>query len=153
MGWAAPPKPLTWRQRLRAVTQAAEALLHLHTPDEAAGRQCVVHRDFKPANILLDERLHAMLSDTGFAKASKAGDATQVSTLAGDVYTRGFADPLILNTGEYSVVTDGYAVGATLLVVLTNRSAQVRLERLPRTPAAVARQHRGPHAPSALRSG
>ena len=121
------------------MTQAAEALLYLHTPDEAAGRQCVVHRDFKPANILLDERLHAMLSDTGFAKASKAGDATRATTLAGDVWTRGFADPIILE-GEYSVVTDGYAVGATLLVVLTNRSAQVYASRIapPRLrPAAV----------------
>ncbi len=106
------------------MTQAAEALLFLHTPDEATGRPRVVHRDFKPANILLDDRLQAMLSDTGFAKASKTGDATQASTLAGDVWTRGFADPLIHNTGEYSVVTDGYAVGVTLLVVLTNRSAQ-----------------------------
>jgi len=30
-----------------------------------------VHRDVKPANILLDANLHARLADTGFAKATR----------------------------------------------------------------------------------
>ena len=37
------PKPLTWRQRLRIVRQAATALLYMH------GVGCV-HRDFKVAS-------------------------------------------------------------------------------------------------------
>ncbi|KAL3892651.1 MAG: hypothetical protein SGPRY_014921, partial [Prymnesium sp.] len=67
--------------------------------------------------------MHAFLADTGFAKAAKCGGVTVMpSTKFGPCYTPGFADPLIINGGEYSTITDGYAVGVTLLVCLTNRS-------------------------------
>ena len=68
LGLPSPLKPLTWRQKLRIVQQALDALIYMHTPDERKGRTW--HRDFKPANILLDEHLTAFLGDTGFAKVS-----------------------------------------------------------------------------------
>jgi hypothetical protein len=112
----APPKPLTWRQRLRAVMQATEALVYLHTPHERKPR--TLHRDFKPANILLDHDLHAYLGDTGFAKAAR--QSGEFSGRAGATTGRimcspGYADVDVLN-GEYSVLTDGFAVGVTLLI-------------------------------------
>ena len=123
----APPKPLTWRQRLRAVMQATEALVYLHTPHERKPR--TLHRDFKPANILLDHDLHAYLGDTGFAKAAR--QSGEFSRRAGATTGRimcspGYADVDVLN-GEYSELTDGFAVGVTLLVVLTRRDP-VRIE-------------------------
>ena len=42
------PKPLTWRQKLRIVQQATEALHYLHTPID--GKVCTWHRDFKCAS-------------------------------------------------------------------------------------------------------
>ena len=41
----------------------------------------------------------------------------------GAVHTRGYADPLIVSSGEFSPKTDAYAVGITLLVCLTGRAA------------------------------
>ena len=121
----APPKPLTWRQRLRVLHQATEALLYLHRLTPA-----LVHRDFKPANILLRADLHAMLSDTGFAKAAAGTDGgTHESirfasiTSRGVCHTTGYADPLITSGGGFSTKTDAYAVGVTLLVCLTGRAA------------------------------
>ena len=80
------PKPLTWRQRLRILLQATEALLHLHSLG-------CVHRDFKPANILLQADLHAMLSDTGFAKAANLSEGTKRASITsrGAVHTTGCA--------------------------------------------------------------
>ena len=115
------PKPLTWRQKLTIVMQATEALVYLHTPGENKRR--TLHRDFKPANILLDAHLHAYLGDTGFAKAAQR--STDTSQRPGATTGRicaspGYADMDVLN-GNYSELTEAFAVGRTLLVVLTHR--------------------------------
>ena len=94
--------------------QAAQGLLYLH------GLSCV-HRDFKPANILLRADLHAMLADTGFAKAAhRSGGESRRATTGRIMCSPGYADEDVLN-GKYSESTDGFAVGRTLLVVLTQR--------------------------------
>ena len=91
--------------------QAIDALVYLHV--EQGGKPSIVHCDFKPANILLDESLRACLSDTGFARAAKAqsGGAatTRMTTMQAGAFTPGFADPLTFNNGEFSVATDGHA--------------------------------------------
>ena len=114
----AAPKPLTWRQRVRAVLQALEALIYLHTRSPR-----VLHRDFKPANILLDASLRAFLGDTGFAKAAhRSGDVSKVhnATTGRVMGSPGYANMDVFS-GQYSETTEGFAVGRTLLVVMTNR--------------------------------
>ena len=51
LGFAAPPPPLTWAERLRAVLDVLEALVYLHTPAE--GKAVELHCDVKPSNMLL----------------------------------------------------------------------------------------------------
>ena len=69
-----------------------------------------------------EQDLNAYLSDTGFAKAAQgaSGVAAQ-TTQMGPCFTPGYADPTIVNGGTYSVATDGFALGMTLLSVLTNQ--------------------------------
>ena len=117
LGLKADPKPLTWRQRLRIMMQAIDALVYLHTA--TPGKPSIVHCDFKPGNILLDEGLQASLADTGFAKATKAQEAdgatsattTLMTTTTGfRGFSAGFADKLIMDYGgEMTPLTDGYA--------------------------------------------
>ena len=74
----------------------------MHTARDDGGKPCIVHRDFKPA-------------DTGFAKAAHAqrgGQRVELSSRRGPCYTPGYADPIIINGGEYSTITDGYAGAA-----------------------------------------
>ena len=73
-------------------TATTDSIMHTRTPQ-------VLHRDFKPANILLDHSLHAYLGDTGFAKAAKqgrdaSGKTAMLSTGKDLTLTSGFAEPL-----------------------------------------------------------
>ena len=106
IGMAATPATLLWQQRLHILCQSCDALLYLHTPT-ADGKGCILHRDFKPENILLDGALNAYLADTGFAKMERP-DA-QAKSASNAVYlTKGYLDPIIGQGGEYSATTDGW---------------------------------------------
>ncbi|GFS34519.1 concanavalin A-like lectin protein kinase family protein [Actinidia rufa] len=55
---------LTWAARSKIAQDLASELLYLHEEWE----QCVVHRDIKSSNILLDSNFNTKLGDFGLAK-------------------------------------------------------------------------------------
>lgn len=69
-----PGRPRPWREVLRVFLQAGEGLA-------AAHRAGVVHRDFKPANILLDEEGRARVADFGLAIGAR--ETSEEETLQG----------------------------------------------------------------------
>jgi serine/threonine protein kinase len=78
----------------------------------------------QPSNILLDGRDRALLADVGLAKEAAAGAEAQTHFSTRHVQgTAGYLDPLITNGLQHSTLTDGYAMGITMLVALTGQSA------------------------------
>ena len=128
-------RPLEWQVRLRVLVDVCRALLYLHTPQGRKGT--IFHRDIKPDNILLDElRMSAKLSDFGLGLhkppsfsgrpptcGSGGVGPTHVSqTIVG---TFGFLDPkYISGSGVFTVHTDTYALGVTMLTTVVGKDAQ-----------------------------
>ncbi|MEM7201640.1 MAG: SUMF1/EgtB/PvdO family nonheme iron enzyme [Planctomycetota bacterium] len=117
---------LTREQILEVLRQIADALDHAH----ARG---FVHRDVKPANILLDDRGQAKLSDFDLVKAP---DTTQLTMAVGDFE---FGAPEVLRTlpssgGEekspLAAAADVYSLAMTAVFALSNGRVPERGESL-----------------------
>ncbi|KAK9935968.1 hypothetical protein M0R45_012838 [Rubus argutus] len=103
---------LTWNARVRVALGTARALEYLHE----VCLPSVVHRNFKSANILLDEELNPHLSDCGLA-ALTPNTERQVSTQM--VGSFGYSAPEFALSGVYTVKSDVYSFGVVMLELLT----------------------------------
>ncbi|KAJ7967735.1 Strubbelig-receptor family protein [Quillaja saponaria] len=119
-------KALSWNARVRIALGTARALEYLHE----VCLPSVVHRNFKSANILLDEEVNPHLSDCGLA-ALTPNTERQVSTQM--VGSFGYSAPEFALSGIYTVKSDVYSFGVVMLELLTGRkpldSSRVRSEQ------------------------
>ena len=104
--------PLDWRDALRLGVKLAGAL-------ETAHRSGTLHRDVKPANILLTEYGEPQLTDFGIARIA-GGFETGAGFIAG---TPAFTAPEVLSGAAPTVASDLYGLGATLFCALTGHAA------------------------------
>ncbi|KAL6313118.1 hypothetical protein AAG906_021649 [Vitis piasezkii] len=102
--------PLTWAMRYKIALGLASSLLYLHEEWE----QCVVHRDIKSSNVMLDSDFKAKLGDFGLARLVDHGKGSQTTVLAG---TMGYMAPECLLTGKASKETDVYSFGIVALEI------------------------------------
>ena len=79
----------------------------------------VIHRDFKPANILVSKTLKVYLVDFGFARIGD-GEVGVSSVVKG---TLGFMPPEQIFNRQLSEASDLYGLGMTLICLLTNTPA------------------------------
>jgi len=102
---------------IRIVTAAASALDHAH-------KQGLLHRDVKPANIMLsahddDHEQRILLTDFGIAR--RAGDISGLTATNMTVGTVAFAAPEQLKGETLDGRADQYALAATAYTLLTGK--------------------------------
>ena len=101
--------PMSLSEVLPILSQIADALDFSHSKG-------VIHRDFKPSNVLLDEEGNAYLTDFGLAKVSDAALELTGSALVG---TPDYMAPDLASSDGLSPSVDIYALGVTLFQMLT----------------------------------
>ncbi|XP_024933496.1 nodulation receptor kinase isoform X1 [Ziziphus jujuba] len=107
---------LEFKSRLTVALGAAKGLAHLHSLSPR-----LVHKDFKTANVLVDENFIAKVADAGIrnflGRVNTAGPSSQVT--ADEI----FLSPEVREFGRFSEKSDIYSFGVFLLELVSGREA------------------------------
>ena len=134
------PAPLDPWQAAGIAAQVADAL-------DAAHRGGLVHRDVKPANVLLCGDGRVKVADFGIAKAVADADLTQPGLMVG---TAKYLAPEQVRGDPVDARTDIYSLGVLLYEMLCGRAPFAGDSD---TTTALARLHRDPLRPRQVRPG
>lgn len=108
-------QPLAWRNREKIIQGLASALLYLHE----GGDECVLHRDIKSSNVMLDSNFNAKLGDFGLARlVDHDQEGAQTSFLGG---SHGYLAPECVSTLQTTKESDIYSFGIVALEVACGR--------------------------------
>ncbi len=129
----------TLAQRLLRETRLPQALIDQILPPLLDGLEQIhdvgfLHRDVKPANIMLGPDGWPTLIDFGASRADIAG-RTQAMTA---IFTPGFAAPEQSSAGKQGPWTDIYGLAATLYACVAGKPPPSALERLLEGDSAVS---------------
>ncbi|KAJ4728249.1 receptor-like protein kinase 4 [Melia azedarach] len=105
---------LSWDARFRIAVGTARGIAYLH--EEC--RDCIIHCDIKPENILLDSDYIAKVSDFGLAKLIGRDFSRVLATMRG---TWGYVAPEWISGLAITAKADVYSYGMTLLELIGGR--------------------------------
>jgi serine/threonine-protein kinase len=100
-----------WQETLTLAIQVCRALKHAHDHG-------IVHRDVKPANLLLDKEGRVKIADFGIARLF---GATQLTNAGGILGTADYMSPEQADGGVVTDRCDQYALGCVMFAALAGR--------------------------------
>uniref|UniRef100_A0ACD5Z772 Uncharacterized protein n=1 Tax=Avena sativa TaxID=4498 RepID=A0ACD5Z772_AVESA len=105
---------LNWEARYQIALGVARGLSYLHD----SCRDCIIHCDIKPANILLDDSFLPKIADFGMAKLLGRDYSRVLTTMKGTV---GYLAPEWITGVAITPKVDVYSYGMVLLEILSGR--------------------------------
>ena len=121
---------------------AADLTVQILRAARFAHRRGVIHRDFKPQNVIVDDEGRAKVTDFGIARAG-ASDMTQTGSIMG---TAQYLSPEQAQGHAVNARSDLYSIGIILYELLTGRvpfdaesAVTVALKQVSETPIAPRR--------------
>uniref|UniRef100_A0A453NIW7 Protein kinase domain-containing protein n=1 Tax=Aegilops tauschii subsp. strangulata TaxID=200361 RepID=A0A453NIW7_AEGTS len=106
---------LSWGARLQVALGSAKALEYLHDTCEPP----VVHQNFEPANVLLDNRFSVRVAECGLSVLTLSSSVTQLSGRMRALLN--YEAPEIQESGTFTDRSDVYSFGVVMLELLTGR--------------------------------
>ncbi|KAH1074039.1 hypothetical protein J1N35_026367 [Gossypium stocksii] len=105
---------LDWKTRYQIALGTARGLVYLHKKC----RDCIIHCDIKPVNILLDAEFCPKVADFGLAKLVRQDFSRVLTTMRG---TRGYLAPEWILGMAITAKADVYSYGMMLLEIVSGR--------------------------------
>uniref|UniRef100_A0ACD5UIM6 Uncharacterized protein n=1 Tax=Avena sativa TaxID=4498 RepID=A0ACD5UIM6_AVESA len=105
---------LNWTARYQIALGVARGLAYLHE----SCRDCIIHCDIKPENILLDGSFTPKIADFGMAKLLGRGFSRVITTMRGTV---GYLAPEWIAGVAITPKVDVYSYGMVLLEIISGR--------------------------------
>ncbi|TKY47328.1 Cysteine-rich receptor protein kinase 3 [Spatholobus suberectus] len=113
---------LNWKQRHDTILGTAKGLAYLHEDFHV----CIIHRDIKTSNILLDDDMQPRIADFGLARLLPEDQSHLSTRFAG---TLGYTAPEYAIHGQLSEKADTYSFGVVVLEIISGqKSSELRAD-------------------------
>ncbi|XLT00366.1 hypothetical protein HN51_049717, partial [Arachis hypogaea] len=113
-------EPLAWSTRVQIALDSARGLEYIHEHTVPV----YIHRDVKPANILIDKDFRGKVADFGLTKLREVGSSLSLHTRL--VGTFGYMPPEYAQYGDVSPKVDVYAFGVVLYELISAKNAVLK---------------------------